>query len=47
MRDMIDYAADHGVRVVPEFDARHARSWLKAYPQLGRASSRRRARRHE
>jgi len=36
MRDMIDYAADHGVRVVPEFDAPgHARSWLKAYPQLG------------
>jgi len=35
MRDMIDYAADHGV---PSFRVRrpgHARSWLKAYPQLG------------
>jgi hypothetical protein len=36
MRDLIAYAADRDVRVVPEFDAPgHARSWLKAYPQLG------------
>lgn len=35
MRDLIEYAADRGVRVVPEFDIPgHSMAILKAYPEL-------------
>lgn len=35
VRDLIAYAHDRGVRIVPEFDVPgHAVSWLVAYPQL-------------
>jgi hexosaminidase len=36
LRDVIAYALDRGIRIVPEFDMpAHSRSWQVAYPELG------------
>lgn len=35
VRELVDYAADRGIRVMPEFDLPgHSRSWQIAYPML-------------
>jgi hexosaminidase len=38
IRDLVDYAADRGIRIVPEFDLPgHSTSWFVAYPEFSSA----------
>lgn len=38
IRDIVDYATDRGIRVVPEFDVPgHSTAWLAGYPEIASA----------
>ncbi|MCB0601149.1 MAG: family 20 glycosylhydrolase [Saprospiraceae bacterium] len=38
IREMVNYAAERGIRIIPEFDLPgHSTSWLVGYPELGSA----------
>ncbi len=39
IRDLIDYAADRGIRIIPEFDMPgHSSSWFVGYPEISSGS---------